>query len=164
MTLQTDRLELIPLTARQLRLWLDDLRALEAELSCAYRGEPLDDFFGKIVRKQIEKTEQHPERWLYHTVWLILRKSDRVVVGSCDLKGPPDANSEVEVGYGLGEECQGSGYMTEAIRALCGWALGQDEVAHVIAETEPGNVKSENVLRRVGFALYQQGETNWWRL
>jgi RimJ/RimL family protein N-acetyltransferase len=56
------------------------------------------------------------------------------------------------------------GYMTEAIRAFCEWALAQNNITHVIAETEPDNPKSENILKRIGFTVYEQGDTTWWRL
>jgi RimJ/RimL family protein N-acetyltransferase len=157
-------LELIPLTARQLRLWLDDVKGLESELRCAYRGEALDGFFGEIVRGQIAKTEQDEPDWLYHSFWLILRKSDRVVVGSCGFKNVPGVGREVEIGYGLAGEYEGAGYMTEAIKAFSAWALEQDGIHHVVAETEPGNVKSERVLERARFVRYEQGKTDWWRL
>ena len=39
--IQTERLELIPLTARQLKLLVEDLPALEQELNCYYQAEPM---------------------------------------------------------------------------------------------------------------------------
>ena len=84
-------------------------------------------------------------------------------MGSCDFKDVPNENGEVEIGYGLGKECEGAGYMTEAIKAFCECAMAQKEVMQVIAETDINNPKSENVLKRVGFALHKQSETKWWR-
>jgi RimJ/RimL family protein N-acetyltransferase len=162
--LKTERLEIRPLTAKHLRLWLEDIEALESELDCVYRGEPLDGFFNDIVRGQLGKTESDAGNYLYHSFWFIIRKADRVVVGSCDFKDIPNENQEIEIGYGLGKEFEGMGYMTEAIRAFCEWALVQKDISHVIAETEQGNPKSENILKRIGFTVYKQGDTNWWRL
>ena len=164
MILETQRLELIPLTARQLKLWLKDIKALENELDCIYRAEPLEGFFSDIVNGQLVKTENDSSNYLYHSFWFIIRKNDRVVVGSCDFKDIPNENSEVEIGYGLGKEFKGAGYMTEAIEALCKWAFTQNEIKHVIAETENDNPKSENVLKRVGFVIYKQEKSNWWKL
>jgi RimJ/RimL family protein N-acetyltransferase len=163
-TLQTKRLEIIPLAAKQLRLWVEDVQALERELDCIYRAEPIEGIFREIVRGQIHKTESDSANYLYHSFWLIVRKIDCVVVGSCDFKDVPNADCEVEIGYGLGKEFEGNGYMTEAMRAFCKWALTQEGIKNVIAETEVDNPKSENVLKRLGFAPYKQGNTNWWRL
>jgi RimJ/RimL family protein N-acetyltransferase len=162
--LETERLYIIPLTARQLKLWLDDIKALENELDCKYCGEPLEGHFHDILRGQLAKTENDAENYIYHSFWFIIHKADCVVVGSCAFKDAPDENHEVEIGYGLGKEFEGMGYMTEAMRAFCKWALDQKDIVHVVAETKKDNPKSENVLKRVGFTLSKQNETNWWRL
>jgi RimJ/RimL family protein N-acetyltransferase len=162
--LETERLELMPLTARHLKLWLSDTQALENELNCKYRGEPVEGFFRDIVTGQLEKTQNDAENYLFHSFWFIIRKTDRVVVGSCDFKDVPDKNHEAEIGYGLGKEFEGNGYMTEAIRVFCEWALAQSNINHVIAETEKDNPKSENVLKRIGFEVYTETDTLWWRI
>lgn len=163
MILETDRLELIPLTAEQLKRWLDDLPGLEAELNCTYRGEPLADGFRDIVAGQCEAVSACPADYLWTTFWLLIRKSDRCAVGSADFKKPPDGRGEVELGYGLSPAFEHGGYMTEAVRAMTAWALAQPGVAAVTAETERYNLPSQRVLSRCGFTLYGQGETLWWR-
>lgn len=164
MQLETERLWIIPLSAKQLSLWICDIPALERELQCAYQGEPVEGIFRDIVKGQAEKTAQDEANCLYHTFWFLVRKADRVAVGSDDFKNVPDQREEVEIGYGLGKDFEGRGYMTEAVRAMCAWALGQRGVSSVIAETEKNHFASQNVLRRCGFALYRQEETHWWRL
>lgn len=164
MMIMTERLELIPLTARQLKLWLEDVSTLENELNCSYCAEPLEGHFYDVVFSQLVKMENDSDYYLYHSFWFILRKTDRVVVGSCGFKNIPNESGEVEIGYGLGKEFEGEGYMSEAITTVCKWALSQENVHHVIAETENDNPKSENVLKRIGFTIYKQNETNWWRL
>lgn len=162
--LQTGRLDIIPLTLPQLGLWLDDLDALEAELACRYRAQPLDSAFGEVVRVQMETARSDGGNHLFYTFWLLLRREDRAVVGSAVFKGPPGEGGEVEVGYGLGDGFGGRGYMTEAVRALCAWALEQPGVRAVTAETNPDSAASQNVLKRCGFTLYADGGTHWYRL
>lgn len=45
MIIQTERLELIPLTINQLKLWIEDIPALEKELDCSYKAESMEGFF-----------------------------------------------------------------------------------------------------------------------
>jgi RimJ/RimL family protein N-acetyltransferase len=161
--IETERLCLIPLTAGQLRLWLEDVQTLENELNCTYRAEPLEGLFKNIVSGQLDKTGNDADNYLFHSFWFIIRKTDRVVVGSCDFKDVPNENGEVEIGYGLGKEYEGAGYMTEAIKAFCEWAMARKEISQVVAETETNNPKSENVLKRAGFTLYEQNDSKWWR-
>ena len=162
--LETERLELIPLTLEQLKLWAFDMTALEYELACSYQAEPMEGLFLDIVKGQIKKTEQEPHNYMWHNFWLLIRKSDRVVVGSADFKGIPNENNEVEIGYGLGKQHEHNGYMTEAVKAMCEWAFMQDGVTSVIAETDLDGFASQRVLARCGFGNYQSGETLWWKL
>jgi ribosomal-protein-alanine N-acetyltransferase len=162
--LETERLELIPLLPHQLKFWVEDIASLERELKCIYRGEPLEGLFLEIVKGQLEITERHPDDYLWHSFWLLIRKTDRVVVGSADFKDVPDSKQEVEIGYGLGKEFEQNGYMTEAVRALCEWAFEQKNVAHIIAETDKDGISSQRILQRCGFAEEKRGETIWWRL
>ena len=164
MLINTERLELIPLDARQMWLWLNDLPKLEKELNCSYKGEELEGFFLKIVDGQAILTEKNASEYYWHSFWFLVRKSDRTVVGSADFKAGPNEKGEVEIGYGLSKEFEHNGYMTEAVRAMCLWAKAQNGVSHVIAETYLDNMPSQNILKRCGFEETMRGESVWWRL
>jgi len=164
MTVETNRLTLVPLTAQQLKLWIENIAALEKELTCSYDAEPLTGVFLEILKGQLTITENDELNYLFHSFWLIIRKEDRVVVGSADFKALPDANGEVEIGYGLGKKYEHHGYMTEAVQAMCNWAMSQKTITHIIAETENDNIPSQNILTRCGFTQYKQADTLWWRL
>ncbi|MHC1772080.1 MAG: GNAT family N-acetyltransferase [Flexilinea sp.] len=163
MMIETERLVLIPLTGRQLKLWIENTSDLEKELNCSYCAEPLEGFFEEIVKGQLAVTEKDEANYLYHSFWFLVRKSDRIVVGSADFKDVPSSDREVEIGYGLGKEFEHNGYMTEAVKAMCQWALEQETISHVIAETEADGFSSQRILERCGFKQYRQGETLWWR-
>ncbi len=164
MIVDTERLELYALSALQIRLWLNDIPALEKELNCSYRAEAIEGFFRKIVEGQATLTEKNASEYYWHSFWFLIRRSDRVVVGSADFKAGPNENGEVEIGYGLGKEFEGSGYMTEAVAAMCAWAKAQSGVSNVIAETDLDNAPSQNILKRCGFAETRRGDSVWWRV
>ena len=163
MMIETERLELIPLPPRQLRFWVEDMPRLEKELSAEYRAEPLEGHFLNVVKRILAIVENDPPNYSWSSFWFMLRKSDRVIVGSADFKGVPDENGNVEIGYGLGKAFERNGYMTEAVRAMCDWAFQQGNVASVTAQTAPDNVASQNVLKRCGFTLCSQGEMFRWK-
>lgn len=99
-----------------------------------------------------------------YAFWLILRKNDRVIVGSADFKGIPDERGAVEIGYGLGKAFEHNGYMTEAVKSMCDWALRQSGVVAVIAETDRDGLASQRILEQCGFDKYDERDTIWWRL
>ncbi|AVQ38158.1 GNAT family N-acetyltransferase [Clostridium botulinum] len=164
MLIQTERLELIPLTLNQLKLWIEDIYQLEKELDCSYKAESMEGFFLEVVKGQYEITQKDPNNYLWHSFFFLVRKEDRVVVGSADFKDIPNENGEVEIGYGLGKEFEHNGYMTEAVKAMCGWALKQNGVTSVIAETDLEGLASQKILKRCGFKKDKEEETLWWRL
>ena len=51
----------------------------------------------------------------------------------------------------LKDESRHHGYMTEAVIAITEWALSQDGVKQVEAETDAENIASQKVLFRTGF-------------
>jgi len=146
MLIQTERLELIPLTLNQLKLWIEDISQLEKELDCFYKAESMEGFFLEVVKGQYEITQKDPNNYLWHSFFFLVR------------------NGEVEIGYGLGKEFEHNGYMTEAVKAMCGWALKQNGVISVIAETDLEGLASQKILKRCGFKKDKEGETLWWRL
>lgn len=164
MILKTDRLELVPLLPYQLRLWVEDIANLEKDLKCSYQAEPMEGLFLEIVKGQLEKTEKNPNDYLWHSFWFLIRKSDRVAVGSAGFKDIPNTDQEVEIGYGLGKGFERNGYMTEAVQAMCKWALEQENMSHITAETDVDGDSSQRILQRGGFVEKKREETIWWQL
>lgn len=162
--IETQRLILLPLTARQLSLWIEDISVLEKELGCSYAAEPMEGIFLDIVKGQYEIAKEDSANYLYHTFWFIILKSEKVVIGSADFKNVPDERGEIEIGYGMGKEFEHKGYMTEAVKAMCEWGLKQSKVTHIVAETERDNSASHRILEKCGFKLYRNEETFWWKL
>lgn len=163
--LETERLILIPLDERQLELWYTNLAELEKELGCEYRAEPLAGPFQAIVKEQLDMMKKDFDNYLWHTFWFLKDKESAVIVGAADFKGAP-ANSQVEIGYAAGEAYRKRGYMTEAIRTMCDWALRQSGVKTVVAETDKQNGDSHKVLSKCGFIKCGDGDgdTFWWKL
>ncbi len=164
MKIQTERLELVPLTSRQLILWMEDISAIERELNCIYRAEPVEGFFLDIIRCQYEMTLKDSDNYVWHSFFFLIRKEDRIVVGSADFKDVPNESGEVEIGYGLGKKYEHNGYMTEAVKAMCEWALEQNGVSAVMAETDLDGYASQKVLASCGFRKHKEEDTLWWRL
>lgn len=56
-------------------------------------------------------------------------------------------------------------YATEAIRETVKWALEQEGVVSVIAETEKDNISSQKVLQKIGMIKYDETDTDYlWRI
>lgn len=95
--------------------------------------------------------------------FFLVHADDRVV-GGAGFKHAPDADGNVEIGYGIAESHQGRGIATAVVRALV--SLANNHQATVVAETEEWNIASITVLQRVGFESWPRPDEPhlWWRL
>lgn len=80
-----------------------------------------------------------------------MHRETGTAVGTCGFKGPPVADSVVEISYGVDPEHQGKGYATEAARALTAYAFSSGMVRVVRAHTLPEPNASTRVLIKCGF-------------
>jgi len=165
MILETDRLKIAPLTVEQFQLLLSDVRSLEGELELAPSNEELDDATEQAMKGLLEIALNHPDKYLWYTYWLIILKSENKVIGGACFTREPDENGQVEIGYGTNMPYRNKGYMTEAIKAITGWALLRTEVKTIIAETESTNYASHKVLINCSMVKYiESGDSIWWKL
>lgn len=165
MELETERLTIIPLTLEQLRLLAMDMAAFEKRLALRYDAEPIEGFIREYLGDQIQIIEKDASQWLWTAFWLIVRKADRVAVGSIAFKGKPDATGTVEIGYGLAPQHEHRGYMTEAAGVVTDWALAKGGAGRVIAQTDIDGTgpASQRILKRIGYERYRFGNESWWK-
>lgn len=138
--LETERLEIIPCTADSMHL---------------LQNQQYDN--GPEIDRHLQELLEDPSLFTWGS-WLIIRKSDGHIIGDAGFKGKPDDQQQVEIGYGLLEQYWNKGYATEAMNALIEWALANEEIEKVTAETERSNKSSIRVLEKIKMKRAQ--ETN----
>lgn len=57
MRIKTERLELLPLTPNQLKLWIENISELERELDCTYKAEPMEGILQRCGFKKYASGE-----------------------------------------------------------------------------------------------------------
>lgn len=153
MTLETDRLKIVPLTAGQFRMLLDDPSALTLTLGLARPPVPMDSETRLAMEDLFNCAVADSVNWPWNTNWQIILRSANIPVGSACFLRDPGIPDTVETGYGIDEEHRNKGYMTEALGALCGWAFAQPGIIVLQAQTAEDNRASQKVLRNVGMVL-----------
>ena len=161
MNIETKRLVLIPLTEKQMRSWLADADAFAMTLSCAFCST-LSECKVASIQNKIDRMSSDPENALWHSVWLVLRKEDRNVVGNLGFCGAPDEEGRIEIVFELEKGFEKKGFMTEAVRALCRWAKLQPDVYRIMAHVQADNLKAQRVLINGGFILDEPDELGQW--
>ncbi|MFJ7405968.1 MULTISPECIES: GNAT family N-acetyltransferase [unclassified Lysinibacillus] len=162
--LNTERLRILALNAENLRLLIDNPKKLELQLSLTESDSFLDAELQQAMEIRYAKLLCDKENYIWYTNWLIVSKSQNCSVGGIMLKGLPNDNGEVVIGYYTLPEYQGNGYMTETIYSIKNWLLSQPNVKFVVADTEKDNIASHRVLEKSGAVLYKEtAELLYWR-
>lgn len=150
-SVHSERLTLIPLSREQMRLQMDEYAEMERSLGLDVSGERLERELRPLVQRSISFMSADPVNAIWYTYWVAISDREGTIIGGLNFKGPPDQEGEVEIGYGTLPQYRRQGFMAEAVEALVDWALEQDRVESVLAETRHDNIASMRVLQRAGF-------------
>ena len=156
-TISTPRLKLVPLSAEQLMMVLEqegDFNRLVGPASRTILDKPLR----RAIKMKLEKmltVSLQDRAWL--TYWLIKVPPDGYGAGMIGFKGAPDHKGEVEIGYGIDSTYRNQGYMTEAVTGMIRWAFLDSRCKRILApDTLRSNLASNKVLQKVGMRVYQE--------
>lgn len=156
----SERLHLIPLSADEVRLYLQDDFSFEKHFGLTLHPRTVPENVQKALRERVvARIESDPENQLFYTLWMAIDKTINTVVAGIVFKGPPKENGEVELGAGTLDGFMNRGYMTETTKLLCSWAL-QHGVKKIVANCSPENMASQRTLEKCGFVRTSQQTEN----
>ena len=136
MRVETERMYLYSLSNEEMRLVIE--KESDLEMKQAYA-------------EMLEGSLSNPDKRIWYAIWnMELKDESGIIVGDFCFKGLSD-DGVIEIGYGLKEEYRHHGYMTEAVKVITEWALSQDGIKQVEAETDAENIASQKVLLQSGF-------------
>ena len=133
--IESERLLLYPVSNEEMKLLIENEK---------------DDELKQAYSEMLQMCMNEPENRIWHVLWNIeLKDKPNIIIGNFSFKGINDGITEI--GYGLKEGYCGKGYMTEALKRVCEWAVTHESVKRVEAETAPENDASQRVLLNAGF-------------
>lgn len=100
----------------------------------------------KAVAKMVEECETP---FSYH--WVITHEEQ--VIGRIKAWDIDPYNGHLQLGYDIGSEYRGRGYMTEAARAVIRFLFAEAEVHRVFCSVREGNTASRRVCEKSGMRL-----------
>ena len=151
--IETKRLIIRPLTYDQLVKYAQLDGSLETELNLYKISRSISPDLKEALEQTIlPAVADSGKNYLFSTLWTIISKSENKMVGDLCFFGEPNADGEIEIGYGTYAGFQGKGYMSEAVGCMITWAAGQPGVKSVIAHSDKSNTASCKVVERNNFA------------
>lgn len=158
--IETERLIIKPLTYIQLEKYIKNDNSLEEELNLNETSRSISAELKEALEQTILPNVADSSKYsLYSTLWTLISKKDNKMVGDLCFVGAPNAEGEIEIGYGTYEIFAGLGFMTEAVGGMISWAKNQPEILAIIADTEKQNTASFRVLEKNGFVMTGETET-----
>jgi [ribosomal protein S5]-alanine N-acetyltransferase len=155
--IQTERLLLVALLPEDLEALIARDFGRFAALS-GFRFPPNNPNLGDLAWHL--RAIQSDDRHLPWRMRVIVERSSKTVVGSVNLKGPPSATGDVEIGWGLIEDVRGRGYAIEASAAVIQWARRQPGVSSISATIADDNYPSQRLAKRLGLARTSETRRN----
>jgi RimJ/RimL family protein N-acetyltransferase len=91
--------------------------------------------------------------WKRHAIlkWGIARRADDQLIGSVTLFNLDFNHRRAEIGYALGREHWGHGYMHETLMALLKYAFEVLDLHRIEADVDPRNAASIRTVEKLGF-------------
>lgn len=157
-SIQSQRLQMIPLTYAQLQLLKRDRKLLELSLGLNPSAMLIDPLYIKEIDDAFDNfwlpnTLAFPDKYLWYTGWEIVLKSTNTVIGGMGFAGYPNDAGEAEIGYMIDSNEHNKGYATEALKLLSGWAFNHQFVQAIIVHTYADNLPSRRILDKCSFNL-----------
>jgi RimJ/RimL family protein N-acetyltransferase len=155
--IETKRLLIKPLTAEELKKHIDSPEDLAQELGLIPSQSLIDNETKEAIRNDllpnIADTTKDSD---FYTMWIVIEKVKKAIIGGICFHGEPNDNGEVEIGYGIDFSYRNRGFMTETIAGLISWIRENKHIIAIKAETETGNSSSLKVLEKNHFKVIQQ--------
>ena len=157
--IETERLKIVPLSYKQLTMYVLCDNSLEENLQLSPNKRELSPLLANVLARTIlPKVANKQNNALYYTLWTLILKEENKMVGDLCFKGEPNEQGEIEIGYGMYEDFRGRGYMREAVGAMMEWAKIQEKVLFVTAQTQKDNLASISILTKNGFEKCGESE------
>lgn len=162
--IETERLILRPLTYEQLVKYTKTDNSLEEELKLEKSPRSISPELREALEDSIiPLVGDSDKNYLYATLWTLILKEEKRMVGDLCFKGEPNIDGEIEIGYGTYFEFRRKGYMTEAVGEMLKWAKNQPKVLRILASTDKNNISSQRILKNNNFSQIEEidGIINW---
>lgn len=159
--IETKRLLIKPLSCDELKNYLDSPSELAKGLGLIPSQTLIDkETKDAILNDLLPNIEDTNKDSLFYTMWIVIEKNIKTIVGGICFHGEPDEKGEVEIGYGTDEEFRNKGYMTETISGFVQWVKNNKKVKIIKAETDNENISSVRVLEKNDFKIFQHNDNS----
>jgi [ribosomal protein S5]-alanine N-acetyltransferase len=162
MKLESKRMEIIPLNLHEMRIFIKSRSDYEKHANLTVTGVEVPEFYQEEIKEMIQ---QEPEFWtsknkeyLFHSIWLMILKESKTIVGQFVFNGRPNSNGEVEIFFMVEEPYRRKGIATEAMLEIMRWGCKTKLFRKVYIEADFQNKAAMASLHKLGFKKQPEDE------
>lgn len=126
-----------------------------------YSGEGMTKYLEPLY--EYEKEKEYQKAYIENMygfygygMWLVIEKETGKLIGRAGIEHRVELDGELELGYAIGTSYQRQGYATEVCLAIIEYAAEHLECGELNCLIEDGNLVSEHLAKRLGFALCEE--------
>jgi ribosomal-protein-alanine N-acetyltransferase len=162
MRLESKRIEIVPLNLHEMRIFIKSRSDYEKHANLTVTGVEVPEFYRDEIKEMIQL---EPEWWtsknkeyLFHTIWLMLLKESRTIVGQFYFNGRPNEYGEVEIFFMVEKPYRRNGIATEAMLEILRWGCKTKLFRKVFIDADFQNKAAMASLHKLGFKQQPEDE------
>jgi ribosomal-protein-alanine N-acetyltransferase len=148
---RAQRVRLRPLTLEDYTEWSDLRAASRAHLQPWEPEWRQDELWKSSFRRRVRHYQREAREDLGYAFGVFESDGDRLIGGLTLGNVRRGVMQCANLGYWLGQSWAGQGFMSEAVRAVIPYAMGELQLHRLEAASMPSNTASIRVLERTGF-------------
>ncbi len=131
----TERFKIVPLNEYNLELSIINFNKMEKSLGLTVTDKNIGFREKNVFKIRLNDVKNNNSKYMWYTTWIVILKSENRIIGHIMLKGYPNEQGEVNIGYYMQEYYREKGYMSEAINKLIRWIFSNSDVKYIVADT-----------------------------
>ena len=162
MKLESKRIEIIPLNLHEMRIFIKSRSDYEKHVNLTVTGIETPEFYRDEIKEMIllepESWTSKNKEYLFHTIWLIIQKESKTIVGQFVFNGRPNELGEVEVFFMVELPYRKQGIATEAMLEIMKWGCKTKLFRKVYIDVDLQNKAAKASLNKLGFMQQSDDE------
>jgi RimJ/RimL family protein N-acetyltransferase len=165
MKLKSQRIDIVPLNLDELKLFIKSREEYERKHNLKISGNNLEKDY---CEELLETTEKNQSQWgnnnhnyLFFTLWVLIDRKEKAIVGQFTFNDKPNPIGEVEVFFSIECPYRKKGYGTEAMQTILEWGSQSELFKIVLIEADFDNRAAMASLKKLGFKrVYSDEDEN----
>jgi RimJ/RimL family protein N-acetyltransferase len=155
MIIESARIDIKPLNKAELELYIKSRSEFERQTLLNASGIVVAN---ECCEELQEIIDNNPAIWnnkrkdyLLFTLWLLIDREARTIVGQFWFGGKPSPQGEVEIFFSIEKPHRGKGYASESVQALLSWVKQSKIFRILFVEVYGDNAAALASLKKLGF-------------